>query len=259
MTPASSHQHRTANWLAQAALLALCAGCQITSDWMDGSVQGPFHQPSNFHLAMDDWPADVQLVAVMPLVASAGNELAARGVETMQQVFSEALAKQTVFESLTITPEKLQGLVGVIKVRPLEPLPHQFQKVIASLDKANPDRKVCHAVLFCELTRYNPYPPLTLGWRLRAFDLTSGQLIWAFDEVFDAGNPRVTNSARQFFREQNLTSMALFRDTLVVDSPRAFAAYSLSEIFATMQKKKAQVSSQTTDGSSEERQGTQGR
>lgn len=237
----------TTQILTLVVLLLGSVGCQTVEDWTDGSVQGPFHQSNNFNLPAGEWPADIQLVAVMPLVGSHGNDLAQRGAELLQPVFTEELSKFTLFETITITPDKLQALLGVNEVRPLDPLPHQFQKIIASLDKSNPDRKVCHAVLFCELTRYNPYPPLSMGWKFRIFDLKTGQTIWAFDEVFDTGNPNVANSARRYMRENKLTSMSIFRDTRVMDSPRALAGYSLAAALATMRENKIKASKETAD------------
>jgi len=229
------------------SLLPFGTGCQAIRDSRDGSVIGPFHEPHNHHLANGGWSDDITIVAIMPLTSGRGNQWTDLGLELMQPVLTEELAQFDLFESITITPEKLLALTGTSKVRAHEALPNNFPAIIAALDKQRTDRKVCDAVLFCEMDIFRPYPPLAVGWKFRLFNLNTGDLVWAFDEVFNVGASRVNNSLRRYMRTQRMTHMDIFRDSLVIDSPRVLARYSLTTALETMRKKKPKVVKKTAD------------
>ncbi len=233
-----------------ASILLLGNGCAAVRDSLDGSVKGPFHEVHNYYSAANGWQDEIQVVAVMPLVSGRGNEGSQQGVEQMQPVLTEELARFDQFEAITITQEKLTGLVGVKQVRPLEPLPNKFQEIIKHLNKEKGTRQVVDAIMFCELSTYRPYPPLAMGWKMHLYDMKSQELIWAFDEVFNVGDTRMNNSARRFLRNQRLTTMANFSEIMIFDSPRALARYSLHEIMGTMRKKNTKELEKTADTTS---------
>ncbi len=229
------------------ALLQYGTGCQSISDSWDGSVMGPFHEPHNYHLSKGEWSDDITVVAIMPLTSGRGDQWTDLGLELMQPVLTEELARFDLFEAITITPEKLLALTGTLKVRAHEDLPNNFPAIITALDKQSTDRRVCDAVLFCEMDTFRPYPPMAVGWKFRLFSLDTGNLVWAFDEVFNVGDPRVNNSLRRYMRTQRMTHMDIFRDSLVIDSPRVLARYSLTTTLETMRKKKPKVVLKTAD------------
>jgi len=229
------------------AILLAGTSCQSVRDSLDGSVMGPFYKPHNHHLINDDWSDDITVVAVMPLTSGRGDQWTEQGLELMQPVLTEELARFDLFEAITVTPVKLMALTGTPKVRPHDYLPNNFPAIIAALNKQRTDRKVCDAVLFCELDTFRPYPPMAMGWKFRLFDLRTGDLVWAFDEVFNVGMPRVNNSLRRYIRTQRMTHMDIFRDSQVIDSPRVLARYSLTTALETMRKKTPKVAQKTTD------------
>jgi len=66
----------------------------------------------------------------------------------------------------------------------------------------------CDAVMFCQLTRFQPYQPLAVGWKFslvqysRALGATAQpQILWSADEVLDAGDPEVATAARNYFAQ----------------------------------------------------------
>ena len=229
------------------ALLQYGTGCQSIRDSIDGSVIGPFHKPHNHHLTHGGWPDDTTVVAVMPLTSGRGDQWSEQGLELMQPVLTEELARFDLFEAITITPEKLTALTGVPRVRAHDALPSNFPAIIGALNKQRTDRRICNAVLFCELDTFRPYPPMAMGWKFRLFNLETSDLVWAFDEVFNVGDPRVNNSLRRYMRTQRMTHMDIFRDSLVIDSPRVLARYSLTTALETMRKKKPKVVQETAD------------
>jgi hypothetical protein len=50
--------------------------------------------------------------------------------------------------------------------------------------------------LFDQLTRYQPYQPVAVGWKMTLVFNKEHQIYWAADEVFDAGDDGVANAAR---------------------------------------------------------------
>lgn len=225
------------------ALPLFLAGCTTLEDAFDPSTLGPFHTVQNYKLTGGQLPDGLRRVAVVPLLPARGSRLAEHGAEHLQPILTDELSRSGLFSLLTLTPEKLHGLVGQRGVRAEEPLPFRFLETL----KAETE---CQAVLFCELSVYQPYPPLSVGWKFHLFDITSGELLWSFDEVFDAGKPTVANSCRRYTRQSRLTSVSATREGLVIDSPAALARYGLDEAINTM-KKKGQESSNVVKGSAD--------
>ena len=83
----------------------------------------------------------------------------------------------------------------------------------------------CDAVLFVELTRFQPYPPLQIGWKARLVDCYEGQTWWAFDGVFDAGSTRVLAGAKAYARSHLNLPNVLLDGASVISSPGRFGQY----------------------------------
>ncbi|MSR66894.1 MAG: hypothetical protein EXS24_05925 [Pedosphaera sp.] len=214
---------------AVAILSLFLSGCTTLEDAFDSSTLGPFHTIQNFKLAGGQLPDELRRVAVLPLLPARGSKLAEHGSEHLQAVLTDELSRSGLFSVLTITPEKLHGLSGQRAVRAEDPLPFNFLETLKSETE-------CQAVLFCELSVYQPYPPISVGWKFHLFDIKTGELLWSFDEVFDAGKPTVANSCRRYTRQSRLTSVPATKEGLVIDSPSTLARYGLDEAINTMKK-----------------------
>jgi hypothetical protein len=90
----------------------------------------------------------------------------------------------------------------------------------------------CDAVLFCQLTAFRAYAPLAVGWRLKLVDVRSRQILWAGDEVFDAGQSTVKTGARRYQLE-HLHSLESGGWTME-NSPRYFGQYTLACLLDTL-------------------------
>ena len=62
---------------------------------------------------------------------------------------------------------------------------------------------------------------------------TKPETLWAADEVFDAGDPSVSNAARRFQRNQQMSEPHADSHTVLV-SPRMFGQYALASLLATI-------------------------
>ena len=216
-------------------------GCaQIAKNW-DPSYVGPFHKVGNVYTSPDGPSANLQRVAVMPLVPGRGNRAAERGVPLIRQVFTEELSRARVFDIVTVTPKRLDTLIGMRGLYADSRLPVEFISKIK-------EETGCQAVLFSELTTFRAYPPMAVGWKLYLFDLETEELVWAADEVFDAGQATVANALRRHIRERLSQNNVAATQLLVLDSPREMARFSLGELIGTFTQKNPKVMFKSADG-----------
>ena len=215
-------------------------GCGSVSKQFDPTYVGPFHSVGNIYQAPGGIPQSIHRVAIMPLTHAPGNRAAERGVPLMIRPVTEELARSRAFEVVAVTPAKLDNLISRRSLRADDKLPYDFVPKLR-------EETGCQAVLFVELSTYRAYPPVAVGWKLHLFDLETEELIWAVDEVFDAGQGPVANSLRRHIREHHSPHNAAATQLLVLDSPREMARYSLGEITALLRKNIAKVAAQPAE------------
>ncbi len=182
----------------------------------------------NSFRATDSLPTDVQRVLVLPLTCDKQRLDLVNGCESLEQVLQAELAKTRKFEIAKATSTTLRSRTGRVSWCAEEPLPPKF---FESLREAYG----CDAVLFCHLTEFKAYAPLSVGWRLRLVDTRSQQTIWASDEVFDAAHSTVQTGVRKFEREQGQGGLLKKpEDWLALHSPRRFGEFALASVLATL-------------------------
>jgi hypothetical protein len=147
---------------------------------------------------------------VLPLARDESHVDLSSGCETLDPILQSELVKTKKFEVVAASPEMLRTLTGRLAWTGAEILPSDF---FGSLQRAYG----CDAVLFCQLTTFRAYAPLAVGWRMKLVDARTQKIIWAADEIFDAGEPAVAKDAEQFQKqEQNVEgkTTSLFRSLL---------------------------------------------
>jgi hypothetical protein len=187
-------------------------------------------------------PQSVRRVALLPLTSSENDQAARSGRESLHTILYSELSKSRLFEVVMVSPEKTEQYTGKPFWGPNDELPADFLVRIR-------EATGCDAILFNQLTVYRPYPPLAIGWHLLLVSSEDGRAIWSLDEVFDAGEPRVWNSARRYslanerthaeFTKQAGTKDGAILPTRVVglewlNSPRHFARYAASAAIETL-------------------------
>lgn len=207
------------------------AGCETMDCKLPERVSGPDYQPGNIHRLPAGVPEAVRRVAVLPLVADARGAQAEAGVEAMQSVLVAELTRAGAFEIVGVSVEELTHATGRGRWRAEEPLPAALLQQLRA-------RHGCEAVLFSRLTQYRAYPPLALGWSFKLVECPPKagavpRILWAADEVFDAGNPAVVNSARRHYLAQLQSPGPLADSQTAVTSPRRFAQYTLHALALT--------------------------
>jgi hypothetical protein len=225
-------------WMCCATLSILAAGCHVLPP-MPNTVKdmGPRYRPSNVYRRANALPPEVRRVALLPLVTTEPTGFLKDGVDALGPLVDPELEKCKRFEIVPVSREDLRQWTGRTGWRTDEPLPADF---FARISEATG----CDAVLFCQLIRYAPYQPVAVGWK---FSLVAtpetgptstlkmrDKIIWAADEVLDAGEPGVANAARDYY-SQHLNNEAASADaTTILSSPVMFGRYTMAALFETL-------------------------
>jgi hypothetical protein len=208
-------------------LLALgaLAGCNTTPGHRDplGLDSGPGYTPLN-HRGDVRLPGDLQRVAVLPV--HGGSLAEVESATALDAVLLTALQRQQRFEVVTISREDCHRLFGAAEFSSVAALPHGFLDQLAA-------RYAVDAVLFTDLTVYRPHQPLALGFRAKLAGTRDVRMIWAFDEVFSAEDPRMRQSIR--IHQRSAVPAALVDPTpAVMQSPVRFGAVAAELMFRTL-------------------------
>ena len=195
---------------------------------LSGSVlQAADSRPENVFARLPVLPPQLQRVAVLPLAAAGPKADLPDGCEALEPVLLDELVRTEKFEVVSVRPEELarqflaRGVDGGGRVA---------QGIFDSLRR----EYGCDAVLFCELTVYHAYAPLSVGWRLKLADARTRKIIWAADEVFDAGQPAVSRKARQFMANRDPAAGGDEIRWRLASSPRQFGSYTAAELLSRL-------------------------
>jgi hypothetical protein len=204
------------------------------------------NKPLNVFVSSPTLPPDLKRVLVLPMEGGQSAGEVSGGCQTLDPVLRAALVKTGKFEVVAADPETLRSCTGQPGWTGEETLPVNF---FANL------RQVygCDAVLFCELTTFRPNAPMAIGWRLKLAEAKAGKILWATDEIFDAGNKGVAKEAEEFERLQQPhhtflygaysflawcvdtpTRSALDDQWNILHSPRYFGEYSAEKLVKTL-------------------------
>jgi hypothetical protein len=209
-------------WLA---VLGVTAGCQTGS--LSDPVMGSNYRPENVYTSFSQLPVSLRRVAVLPLTCDTKASELEYGRQVLAAVLGEELGKTKKFELVNVSPEQLRIWTGRPAWRAEETLPADFLKVIK-------EQLGCDAVLFSRLTQYRAYPPLTVGFSLKLAEVDTAEFVWVVDEIFDASEPSVVNSARRYQSSREQLPAALSDSRSILNSPSGFGRYAASSVFQTL-------------------------
>jgi hypothetical protein len=212
------------SWMLAVLAVAAMAGCRTKQ--LTDPIIGPNHQVSNVFRKDAILPGHVRRVAILPLSYRESSALLVSGKESLTSVFASELTKTARFESFLVEPAQLKQWTGREHWDAYEALPAAFFKVL--VEKTGAD-----AVLFATLSEYKPYPPITIGWRMKLV-AANADTLWAVEEILDASELGVSNAARRYDRDHVRSSPVLEDSRSVLLSPTRFAQYTLHAIFETL-------------------------
>lgn len=179
------------------------------------------YQPNNVHSASRKLPQDLRRILVLP-VTSNGSYEATEGVDMLYDLLVEELNSTKKFEVIRVTPAQLSAKTGRPSWQAEEALPETLLDTLGT-------SFACNGILFCQVTTFRAYAPLAIGWRFKLVDARDGGIIWAADEVFDAGRTSVQTGVKSFDRQRQRTGRS-DDGWVTLHSPRRFGHYSAATL-----------------------------
>lgn len=205
--------------------LGLLCGCKTAR--LSDPVTGSGYRPENIYRSQKQLPVGLRRVAVLPPTCDSTQSDLVSGLDNLTTVITDELGKTKKFELVIVTPEQLRAWTGRSSWRAEETLPANLLEHLRT-------QLECDAVLFSRLTQYRAYPPLAVGFSFKLAEVEKAELVWVVDEIYDASEPSVVNSARryQLAREQLPSSLSDSRS--ILNSPSGFGRYAASSVFQTL-------------------------
>lgn len=211
--------------LLLAGFFLLATGCHgWRDDFMDDNHLKSFYRPANFN-GVKILPADMRRVLVLP--AYGGPVAEREAAAALDEALLVALQKTARFEVVTISREELQRRFGQQEFSSAAVLPRGFLEELGRIHGAD-------AVLFVDLTLYQPYPPVAVGFRAKLATIQEVKIVWTFDDSFSSANPAVVNSLKRASRKEGSSAMPVDMSVGILQSPRRFASYAADAMFDTL-------------------------
>lgn len=209
-----------------ACLCCMLTGCHTVATPSD-VLLGKGYQPQNVYTEKGALPKNIRRVAVLPLVCDENNTVMVEGRAALEPVLVNELIKTKKFEVVSTDGAFLQNRTSRSAWNGEEALPPDLFALLH-------ENSACDAVLFSRLTVFRAYPPLAIGWRLRLVDAETGRTLWAADEVFDGGEPSVTDGARRHQLAEEHDPYGVPNEWFIENSPSKFGQYTAARLFATL-------------------------
>lgn len=203
----------------------MLSGCATNP--LEDRVWGPGYEPLNIYTKDHTLPPQLRRLAVLPLTTVGESTELEFGRASLEAVLQAELGRANQFELVPVTREQLQRWTGRSSWTGEEKLPRDFFEKLRA--NAGVD-----GVLLSRLTQYRAYEPLAIGWRIKLLDVQDPQVLWAVDEVFDARQPEVANSARRYAQAHPEPVPPVGDSRSALMSPRRFAQYTASALFQTL-------------------------
>lgn len=206
------------------ALAFIVAGCATHPGPLDKARRGPYFKPLNF---VRDKTLSPSIRRVLVLPVCGGQVADPDSAAALDDVIRAALQKQARFEVVSMNREDCQRRFGAPEFSSAAELPHNFME---DLGRAY----AIDAVLFVDLTVYQPYGQLGVGFRAKLATVKDVRLIWSFDDMFSANDPTVVNGVRHYYLQDQPGQPPVDLTTAALQSPRRFAAYAADAMLATL-------------------------
>ena len=206
------------------ALVFFQSGC-ATLKLAVAPVPPPPPPPSYFSPATA--AEQLRRVALLPLHSEAYPDQYMRRLDA---TFHAELTKKALFEVVPVSRAELEAIFGERQFSSTGELPAEALKKL---------REQCgvDGVIFTDLTHFSPYRPVSMGVRTKLVAVSTGQIRWAFDTIFDAGNSSVAEAAKRFQVASGNERLPLTTDGgSILQSPTRFAKYVASETYASLRQ-----------------------
>jgi hypothetical protein len=148
----------------------------------------------------------------------------------------------SITDALFLEVQKRQ-VFSVMVVRQDDPAWQNVQENLDSLQELHQlvsirDNIGCNGLLVGSVTRYQPYPHMAIGLRMKLLDLTDSQLLWAMEQVWDSSDRSIQKRVKAFVKEQRQSGESPLREELAVVSPLNFSKFVAYEVAKTLERAK---------------------
>lgn len=164
----------------------------------------------------------VARVGIMPITSRAS--VWQGTLDAICESFCSELFKQLKFEAIKISNDELLALFGKTNFVANDIFPNHFFSSIKQSSDVD-------AVLFIDITHYEPYKPVAIGVKCKLISTESAKILWAVDELFDSGIPSVQTGISEYVAKNKCENTFFSFDDTFVYSPLKFSYYVAHEIF----------------------------
>jgi hypothetical protein len=204
--------------------LFFLSGCNTRP--LTDPIIGPGFSATNAFRRTEILPPTLRRVAVLPLSYDASDPTAMNGQQMLEPMLRAELTKTERFELVFIKPEQLRIWTGKERWDSFEALPPDLLKLVAQ-------KTACDGLLLPRLSQFKAYPPMLIGWRIK-LAANNADVLWAVDELFDAAEETVSNSARRYDRSHVKNNPVLEDSRSILLSPSKFGQYTLHSVLETL-------------------------
>lgn len=170
----------------------------------------------------------IRRVALLPIY---NDKYPAEQLRVLDSAFNAELTKKSIFEVVPVSRSSMESFFGHRQLASVEDLP-------ANLLEKLRERYGVDGIVFTDITHYSAYRPLAIGVRAKLIDATSGEIRWAFDYIFDSGNPAIAEAAKVYQKKDNIDSLPLRSDGgTVLISPTRFAKFVANQTYVSLTNK----------------------
>ena len=92
----------------------------------------------------------------------------------------------------------------------------------------------CDGVLIGTITEFEPYPHTAVGLRLKLIDLTSGELRWAIEQVWNSSDKVTEKRIKKYLAETKSSAANDSNERIAAISPLEFMKYVSYEVAQTL-------------------------
>lgn len=208
--------------LLACTLLALpgCQSMQRRAQWRNPAPPQNFFHPETEGV-------QIRRVALLPFY---NDRLDLQQLANVETAFRAELTRNALFEIVPVSRLEMEEITGRPQLASTDLVPADL---LAELRR----RHGVDGILFTDLTHYFPYRPVSIGVRSKLVDVGNGDIRWAFDYLFDSGNPSTANDARDFNQLTDARGYPFRTDTdIILQSPSRFAQYAANRTYASLRK-----------------------
>jgi hypothetical protein len=91
----------------------------------------------------------------------------------------------------------------------------------------------CDAIITGDITEYAPYPHMVLGLRMQMISCMNGELLWAFEQVWDTADKKTEYRIKKYLANKTRTGTEILGEQLVTVSSIKFIKFIAYEVAMT--------------------------